>query len=292
MEQKTLKFVSDLWVVDMREDARIVACRSPWERRTVGKRFFEILTEEENARLSKLLSSYEMKPILTETTEGTLLLVLPALMPSCTAAVVLVPQLDRQMTLRFLVKRSGRSFELNEKLAEEAAGRMPGKVAKYEAELAALLWEMDAMSFSSLAPKIRAKEKRVDGFLWKKIEAISALAGCSVDVAPRCEVRDSETLDFGAFTHFLLVTFLLCRTVAIDRCAVVGWEKDAVTVDFLCEKERLDGFSWELETLESLAEEHLAHFGREFQDGRMHLSLTPRRIDVSYLGLKAENPLL
>ena len=169
---------------------------------------------------------------------------------------------------------------------------MPGKVAKHEEELAALLWEMDAISFSSLAPKIRTKEKRVDGFLWKKIETISALAGCSVDVAPRCEVRDSETLDFGAFTHFLLVTFLLCRTVAIDRCAVVGWERESVTVDFLCEKERLDGFSWELETLESLAEEHLAHFGRELQDGRMHLSLTPRRIDVSYLGLKAENPLL
>ena len=85
---------------------------------------------------------------------------------------------------------------------------------------------------------------------------------------------------------------MLCRTVAIDRCAVVGWEKDAVTVDFLCEKEVAEGFSWELETLESLAEEHLAHFGREYLDGRMHLSLTPRRIDVSYLGLKAKNPLV
>ena len=292
MEQKTLKFVSDLWVVDMRENARIVACRSPWERNAVGRSFSELLSEAENARLSALLSSYEMKPILTETTEGKLLLVLPSLMPSCTAAVVLVPQLDRQMILRFLVKRSGRSFDLNETLAEEASGRMPGKVAKYEEELAALLQEIDALSFSSLAPKIRAKEKRVDGLLWKKIEAISALVGCSVDVAPRCEVRDSETLDFGAFAHFLLVTFLLCRTVAIDRCAVVGWEKDAVTVDFLCEKEVAEGFSWELETLESLAEEHLAHFGREYLDGRMHLSLTPRRIDVSYLGLKAKNPLV
>ncbi|MBQ2999336.1 MAG: hypothetical protein IJD64_02630 [Clostridia bacterium] len=292
MEQKNLKFVSDLWVVTLRGEPRVVACRSPWERNAVGRRCSELLSEEELSRVSSALFSYETKPILSETGEGRLLIVLPLLMPSCTAAVVLVPQLDRQMTLRFLVKRSGMTFLLNEKLAEEAAGRMPGKIARYEKELASLLWEINTLSFSSLAPKIRGKEKRIDGFLWKKIEAISALTGCSVDMAPRCEVRDSETLDFGAFAHFLLVTFLLCRTVAIDRSAVVGWEKESVTVDFLCEKERAEGFLWELDVLESLAEEHIEHFGREYLEGRMHLSLNPRRIDVSYLGLKAENPLL
>ena len=292
MEQKNLKFVSDLWVVNLREEARIIACRSPWERNAVGRSFSELLCEDEFSRVSSALFSYEMKPILTETLEGTLLIVLPALMPSCTAAVVLVPQLDRQMTLRYLLKRSGMSFDLNERLAEEASGRMPGKVAKYDAELAALLREIRTLDFSELAPRILGKERRIDGFLWKKFEAISVLAGCSVEVAPRCEVRDSESFDFGMFTHFLLVTFLLCRTVALDRCAAVGWEKDAVTVDFLCEKEMADGFSWELQTLESLAEERLAHFFGEYRDGRMYLSLTPRRIDVSYLGLKAENPLL
>lgn len=292
MEQKNLKFVSDLWVVTLRGEPRVVACRSPWERNAVGRRCSELLSEEELFRVSSALFSYETKPILSETVEGRLLIVLPLLMPSCTAAVVLVPQLDRQMTLRFLVKRSGMTFLLNEKLAEEASGRMPGKVARYEAELASLLWEINTLAASSLAPKIRGKEKRVDGFLWKKIEAVSVLTGCSVEVAPRCVVKDPEILDFGAFTHFLLVTFLLCRTVAIDRSAVVGWEKESVTVDFLCEKETAEEFSWELDVLESLAEEHLAHFGREYLDGRMHLSLTPRRIDVSYLGLKAENPLM
>ncbi len=292
MEQKRLKFVTDLWVVDMRGDSRIVACRSPWERRTVGTRLSEHLSEDELSRLLKALPSYEMKPILTETVDGKILIVLPTLMPSCTAAVVLVPQLDRQMTLRFLAKRSGLSLDLNERLAEEAAGRMPGKVAKHEEELASLLWEIHALAFASLTPKIRGKEKRIDGFLWRRIETVSALAGCSVEVAPRCEVRNSETLDFGLFTHFLLVSLLLCRTAALDRSAIVGWEKDSVTVDFLCEKETADGFSWELDVLESLAEERLVHFGRKYLDGRMHLSLTPRRIDVSYLGLKAENSLL
>jgi len=234
MEEKRWKFVTDLWVVDMRGDARIVACRAPWERRTVGTRLSEHLCEAELARLARVLPSYEMKPILTETVDGKILIVLPALMPSCTAAVVLVPQLDRQMTLRFLAKRSGLSLDLDEALAKEASGRMPGKVAKYEEELASLLREIQALSFSSLSPKIRGKEKRIDGFLWRRIEAASALSGCSVAVAPRCEVRNSETLDFGLFTHFLLVSLLLCRTAALDRSAVVGWEKDSVTVDFLC----------------------------------------------------------
>jgi len=287
-----LKFVTDLWVVDMRVDARIVACRSPWERNTVGQSFSELLSEAEFSRVTRQLFLYEMTPLLSETTEGKLLIVLPTLMPSCTAAVVLVPQLDRQMTVRFLTKRSGISFDANEKISEEATGRMPGKVTKYEEELALLTDEIRAMEFSSLAPSVRDTERRIDGFLWKRIEKIAMLAGCSVDVAPRCEIKNSETFDFGAFTNFLLVTLLLCRTVALDRCASVGWVNDSVVVRFLCEKESFERFSWELETLESLAEERLEHFGKWYRDGAMYLSLTPRHIDVSYLGLKAYNPLL
>ena len=40
-------FMSDLWVVDVRSGARIVACRSPWERNTVGRDFSAMVSEEE-----------------------------------------------------------------------------------------------------------------------------------------------------------------------------------------------------------------------------------------------------
>lgn len=168
---------------------------------------------------------------------------------------------------------------------------MPGKVAKYEEELACLVAEIRAMAFSSLAPSVLGKERRIDGFLRKRMDVIATLAGCSTDVAPRTEIKNSETFDFGGFTNFLLISLLLCRTASLDRLAKVGWENDAVTVRFLCEKEILEQFSWELNTLESLAEERLAHFGKSYREGELCLSLTPRRIDVSYLGLKANNPL-
>lgn len=292
MEQQYLRFVSDLWVVDMRGDKRIVACRSPWERRSVGRCLSEFLSSEEIARVSSTLFSYEMKPILTETAEGNLWIVLPSLMPSCTAAIVLIPMLDRKMTLRFLTKRSGISFACSESLAAEAAGRMPGKVTKHEAELALLLKEIRAFDFHGLAPSVLDKERRIDGFLRRRIEAISRWTGCSAEVEPLGEIKNSECFDFGMFTHFLMTSFLLCRVAALDRCATVGWKKDAVTVRFLCEKEVFDGFWLELETPKSLAEERLMRLGCEWCDGWGVISLCPRRVDVSYLGLKAKNPLV
>ena len=288
-----LSFVSDLWVVDLRACARIIACRSPWERNALGKSFSELLGDDELAWVSEQLFSYEMKPILTETAEGQLLVVLPSLMPSCAALVVLVPRLDRQMTLRFLVKRSGIGFAYGEKIAAEASGRMPGKVARYEKELALLTEEIRALDASGIAPRVLARSRRIDAFLRKRVATISKMTGCSAELGARCEIKDSECFDFGMFTHFLTVSFLLCRTAALDRCASVDLADDGnVTVRFLCDKEVLDAASWELQTIEGLAEERLMHFGLELCDGTLCLSLKPRRVDVSYLGLKAKDLLL
>lgn len=293
MNLKIQRFPSDLWVVNLREGANIVACRAPWERNAVGRNFSELLSEEERSRLLAYLMSYEMKPTVSETVNGQILIVIPSLMPSSTLAVVLVPQIDRKILLRFLAKRSGIDFVWNEALAVEASGRLPGNVVKYEEDLGRLLWEIEALSFDSLAPSRKGKEDRIDGFLKKRVGVLSELAGCEVALGEWKTVRDSESFDFGIFTAFLLLSLLLFRTSAYDRSAVVGiaegvGEDDRfLTVSAECE-ECQDALSWEIETLETLTEERLMLFGTNYGAGQLCLRIIPRRIDVSYLGLKAE----
>lgn len=292
MNSTVQKFFSDLWMVNLQEGANIVACRAPWERNTVGRNFSEMLEKEEYERLSAYLMSYEMKPRVSETLDGQILIVIPSLMPSATLAVVLVPQIERKILLRFLAKRSGIALCWNERLAEEASGRMPGGVAKEEEALGRLVWEIEALSFSALAPSRRAKNARIDEFLKRRVGVLSELAGCEVTIGEWKELRNSESFDFGMFTSYLLLSLLMFRTAAHRRCAVVGMEEGVgeneryLTVCADCE-ELGDGLSWEIGTLETLTEDRLMLFGTRYRDGTLLLRMIPRRIDVSYLGLKA-----
>ncbi len=285
-------FPSDLWVVNLREGARIVACRAPWERNTVGENFSERFSEESFAKISEYLFSYEMEPMVTETLEGKIVIVIPSLMPSSTLAVVLLPQIDRKILLRFLAKRSGIDFAWDDSLTSEAEGRMPGNVVNYEEELRRLLWEIEMLSFSALSPLRRGESCRIDGFLKKRIQGISELAGCEVTLGEWRKICNSESFDFGVFTAFLLLSLLFCRTVAHSRCAEIGIadgtdEEDAfLTVRAQCE-EISEALSWELGTLESMTEERLMLFETNYSEGQFRLKIIPRRIDVSYLGLKA-----
>ena len=57
-------FSSDLWVVDLKDGGTVVACRAPWERNTVGQNFLQMLSSEEQYRLSVAMMSYRLKPTL------------------------------------------------------------------------------------------------------------------------------------------------------------------------------------------------------------------------------------
>lgn len=291
MNREEIGFVSDLWVVDWRDGARIVACRSSWAQNTVGQDFLRLLTREESERLSAALFSYDMKPIVTETVDGQILIVLPSLMPSNTVATVIVPRLERQMLLRFLAKRSGIVFDWNDALFAEASGRLPGKVGKYEKELNSLLFEIQCLDFWALSPSRRSERQRLDGFLKKRVKALSTLTGCTVRWETTEQITDSESFDFGAVTNFLLVALLICRRTALDRCAEIGWDGERVYVSFLCEGIS-DDFIWGSESLDAHAEERRMHFGKEARGRRICLSLVPRVLEVSYLGLKAEQRFL
>ena len=287
----TIAFATDLWVVDLREGARIVACRAPWERNTVGQSFAERLPEEEIKRLSNLLVSYEMKPILSETKEGQVLIVLPSLVPSATSTVVLLPQIERKTLLRYLAKQSGIVFEWSESLAEEASGRLTGGVKTQKEALESIVEEIRILDVATLAPARQRKEGRIDGFLKTRAEKLAILAGCSLKIGEWKTVIDKENFDFGLFAHFLLVSFLFCRTNAYDRTAELSVEEggslgEKITVSFACD-EIPAGTTWEIGVLEGLAEERQTYFGTEYRDGRLKIGLVPRRIDFSYLGLKA-----
>ena len=206
-------------------------------------------------------------------------------------AVVIVPTIDRQMLLRFLAKRSGIELDWNEEMLKEALGRMPGRVSAYEAALESLLLEIRALDFSEMAPKQRAKQKRFGKFLKERVEVLSALTGCPVTWDVTEPLSDSESFDFGMATTFFLISLLICRTTALDRSATVGWEDDAVRVSFLFGGTS-DDLLWGREALDWCAEERQMHFGFEYRDERIYLSIKPRRLEFSYLGIKAEDWLL
>ena len=281
-------FVSDLWVVDVRSGARIVACRSPWAQSTVGQDFSAMLSKEELARVTAALMSYATMPVVSETVDGQILLILPSLMPSSTMALVLVPSLERKMLLRFLLKRSGMDLDWNDTLFEEASGRLPGKASSYKDDLELLLLELKTLASFSLTPDLRSKSRRFGSFLKKRVEAISALTGCEVSWDETEPMVDSESFDFGMATAFLLISLLICRTTAQDRAARVGWSDDTLRVGFLFEETSND-LLWGRDALDACAEERQMPFATTHREGYLYLSMKPRRLEFSYLGIKAED---
>ena len=151
-----------------------------------------------------------------------------------------------------------------------------------------MLFELQVLDFSSIAPRRRGERFSFGDFLKKRVELLSALSGCAVHWDTTEPMTDSESFDFGMATVFLLISLLICRTTAQDRAARVGWSNDTLRVGFLFGGPS-DDLLWGRDALDFCAEERQMPFSMEHREEYLYLTMKPRRLEFSYLGIKAED---
>ena len=285
------RFDNDLWVFDMANEGRIVACRAPMCRDRVGENFFSLLSEQSAEQVRTYLFSYERAPMAVETEVG-IALIVSFWMPEAALGVAVLPAIPANGLIRLLSEQTLTPIHWAEGLRERGAVRLSANMRAQWGLVEAMLGELLALGDFSLAPDDPSEYRRMERFGMEQVRGLSLWIGCPVEVACLEYQSTGCPIRAGLFSAFLLLSLCLCRYYAAERRAIVSMDcishQPAISVTMTVLSEGAY-HSEALACLRGIAERNNVFFDVSFHDARLYLRISPIGANWALLGLKEPN---
>ena len=196
------RFVDDLYLFDLADEGRIVACRCPLARSLSGESVFGLLDEKAAVNIEERIRSYDLRPLWVETVRGRGVLLFD-LIPSATLGILLIPTVRSET-------------EWEEELREEMEALAYPAEKSLSDRILCLSWLTGCPVLSSLEKNVETEEN-FDGALFDVFLLLTLLL-CRRVSSSRVATVSSEQLACGTS---------VCVRIPLDpsvSCPVETWE--------------------------------------------------------------------
>ena len=281
-------FCDDVYVFDMSLDGKIITFRAPHERSRMGESFLGYLSPEHREELRRYLFSYDMTPRVIDTLIG-IAIIIPALMPSATLGIAVVPSIKRETLLRLLGRLDACSTWIPDELVGECTGRMTADMKRYLGYVGKLVRDIEGC-FLEKDDNINIPGALMNGRLEEKLIRLSDFVGCPVTVGIRHDIENRGKFDTGLYNAYVLVMLFFVRRISRKREATVHFEmgERCPYIEVVVESTDFDvKASSEYMWIRSVADKNNMVFHSIDQSDRVLISFSPIIGDWSKLCLKS-----
>ena len=281
-------FCDDVYVFDMSLDGKIITARAPHERERIGESFLGYLSSDMREQLREYLFSYDMTPIVVDTSIG-VAIVIPALMPSAALGIAVVPSIKRETILRLLWRIELCRDWISEELSGECTGRMTSDMKRYEEYVIKLVRDIEEC-FVDEDDKINITGALMNGRLEEKLIRFSDFVGCPVNLGIRHDIENRGKFDTGLYSAYVLVMLMFVRRISRRREATVHFDmgERCPYIEVVIESTDFDvKASSEYMWIRSVADRNNMIFHSIDQSDRVMVSFSPIIGDWSKIGVKS-----
>lgn len=277
------RFDADCLLFDLADGGRIIASRTPHARMRHGESFWNHTDQEEKRLLEDYLLSYEMKPVVVNTSLG-ISIIFPNLVPNTSLAISLIPHMEKHILLECLRQVSEPSLLWSQRLSPPIQSKKINPTETDTAHIHELL-RLFASAYSASISSNLLKEN---------LYQLSLLSGCPIHLISNEHFRFPSLWNLNLFQSMLTVALLLCRRISHGREAFLELEQsgEGETVVIRIPRPIEDATSSaEVAWLSDFSMRKRIFFECTILDNQLHLRLIPITPDWSYLGLKEPSHL-